>query len=221
VNKRIIFKKMKKLYFLIAFIFSKAVLAVDINTASVEELASALSNVGPVKAQRIVEYREKMGGFVSPEELMEVKGIGPKTLERNLDKIEISPNLHKPQPNTTSDKLIMDASLDLSPKVAKTPKIVHNRFGDALIIIPMLIACLFIFAIAWYKGTKKDKPMLRKHLVSTTFTCCRCEKISHFQNIRYEGHFNTQYVDGDLPPGWSCIPNWQGKPCDYCFDCSR
>jgi len=209
---------MKKLYFLIGLIFSKAVLAVDINTASVEELASELSNVGPVKAKRIVEYREKIGGFVSPEELMEVKGIGPKTLERNRDKIEISP--HKPQPNMTADKSITDASLDLSPKVAKTPQIVHNLFWDALIIIPMLIACLFIFAIAWYKGTKKDKQMLRKHLVSTTFTCSRCGKISHFQNIRYEDHFSIQYIDGDLPPGWSCIPNWQGKPCDYCFDCS-
>jgi len=149
---------MKKLYFLIGLIFSKVILAVDINTASVEELASELSNVGPIKAQRIVEYREKTGGFVSPEELMEIWGIGPKTLERNWDKIEISPFPHKPLSNNmTTDKSITDVSLDLSPKVAKTPRIAHNRFWDALIIIPILIACLFIFVIVWYKGAKKNK----------------------------------------------------------------
>ncbi|MBF2753668.1 MAG: helix-hairpin-helix domain-containing protein [Gammaproteobacteria bacterium AqS3] len=69
-----------------AFVLSAAlgIAQVDINSASAEELAEALKGVGLKRAERIVEYREKHGGFVSVEELTEVKGIGPATLKRNL-----------------------------------------------------------------------------------------------------------------------------------------
>lgn len=40
----------------------------------------ALPGVGPVLAQRIIENREADGPFVFPEDAMEVKGIGEKTL---------------------------------------------------------------------------------------------------------------------------------------------
>ncbi|MDX1500974.1 MAG: helix-hairpin-helix domain-containing protein [Thermoanaerobaculia bacterium] len=53
---------------------------VNLNTATAEQLAY-LPRVGPVVAQRIVEYREENGGFDSPEELMLVRGIGEKTFE--------------------------------------------------------------------------------------------------------------------------------------------
>jgi competence protein ComEA len=56
---------------------------VDINTASVEQLTS-LPGVGEKLAARIVEYREKSGGFKSPQELMNVRGVG----EKNFQKIE-------------------------------------------------------------------------------------------------------------------------------------
>ena len=54
---------------------------VDINTASVSEL-TALNGIGNVKAQAIVEYREKNGGFKTVDELKAVRGIGDKTLEQ-------------------------------------------------------------------------------------------------------------------------------------------
>jgi competence protein ComEA len=51
---------------------------VNLNTASVSEIAT-LPGVGPKAAQRIVEYRQKNGGFKKIEELMNVKGIGEKS----------------------------------------------------------------------------------------------------------------------------------------------
>ena len=54
---------------------------VNINTASVEQIA-ALPGVGGKMAARIVEYRQKAGGLKSVQELMNVKGIGEKNLQR-------------------------------------------------------------------------------------------------------------------------------------------
>ena len=55
--------------------------AVNVNRAGVSELVS-LPGVGPVLARRIVEYRGKYGPFKRPEDLLEVKGIGPKKLKK-------------------------------------------------------------------------------------------------------------------------------------------
>ncbi len=61
---------------------------ININTASVEELTQ-LKAVGSSYAERIVEYRETHGGFKSVEEITNVKGIGPKTLADNIDRITV------------------------------------------------------------------------------------------------------------------------------------
>lgn len=57
--------------------------AININTASVEELSSKLKGIGKAKAAAIVEWRETNGKFQSLEDVDEVKGIGSATLEKN------------------------------------------------------------------------------------------------------------------------------------------
>ena len=52
---------------------------VNINTAAVTELTQ-LDGIGESKAAAIVEYREKHGGFATVDELLNVPGIGEKTL---------------------------------------------------------------------------------------------------------------------------------------------
>lgn len=61
---------------------------ININEASVEVLTQ-LKGVGPVYAERIVQYRQENGPFEKPEDIMDVKGIGPKTFEDNQDLITV------------------------------------------------------------------------------------------------------------------------------------
>ena len=58
----------------------------DLNAATAHELET-LPGIGGVKAEAIVEYREGMGGFSSVEELLQVPGIGPATLDGIRDRV--------------------------------------------------------------------------------------------------------------------------------------
>ncbi|TCZ88597.1 ComEA family DNA-binding protein [Lysobacter sp. N42] len=60
---------------------------VDINTADTATLDRVLLNIGPSKAQAIVDYRKAHGPFRSIDQLALVKGIGLKTIEKNRDRI--------------------------------------------------------------------------------------------------------------------------------------
>lgn len=61
---------------------------VDINLASAVEL-EVLPAIGPVTAQKIIDYRNTRGVFKTKEEIKEVSGIGTKTYEKIKDKIKI------------------------------------------------------------------------------------------------------------------------------------
>jgi competence protein ComEA len=61
---------------------------VSLNSASKAELDS-LPGIGPATAAKIIQYREEHGGFSSIEELLDVKGIGPKKLAAMRDRLKL------------------------------------------------------------------------------------------------------------------------------------
>ena len=48
-----------------------------------------LKGVGPKKAAKIIKFRETNGPFRIPEDLLKVPGIGPKTFEANKERIVV------------------------------------------------------------------------------------------------------------------------------------
>jgi competence protein ComEA len=61
---------------------------INVNTASATELET-LSGIGEVLAATIVEYRTQNGPFASVDDLLDVSGIGPATLEEIRDQVTV------------------------------------------------------------------------------------------------------------------------------------
>ena len=61
---------------------------VDLNRATVDQL-DTLPGVGPVTAQKILDWREQRGRFTRVDELQEVDGIGPKTYARLAPQVRV------------------------------------------------------------------------------------------------------------------------------------
>jgi len=62
---------------------------VNANTAKADSLADNIKGVGAKIAAKIISYREDNGPFATVDELQQVKGIGPKTIEKNRDVLNV------------------------------------------------------------------------------------------------------------------------------------
>jgi len=63
--------------------------AVNVNTADAQSIADGLNGVGIKKAEAIVAWRDMNGQFKAQDELINVKGIGQKTVEKNSTEIQL------------------------------------------------------------------------------------------------------------------------------------
>jgi len=84
-------KLLHTLFLTTILLFSSAAFAgkININNASAEQIASAMTGIGDNKAKAIVDYRSSHGKFKSVQDLENVDGIGSKTVEKNKDKISL------------------------------------------------------------------------------------------------------------------------------------
>ena len=102
---------LKKLFLavLASLSFSFALAAVDLNTATVEQL-STLKGIKAKKATAIVEYRQKNGAFKSVDDLKNVPGIGQKTVDKLRSELTVGglclPLNPKRRPNLLRLRLI-------------------------------------------------------------------------------------------------------------------
>lgn len=62
---------------------------VNINTADAATIAKELKGTGKRRAEAIVEYREKNGQFKAVDDLINVKGVTKRWLEKHRDKITV------------------------------------------------------------------------------------------------------------------------------------
>ena len=68
-------------------IWAWAMQPVNVNTANAEEISEALKGIGISKAEAIVTYRNEHGEFKHIDELVNVKGIGVRTVDINREYI--------------------------------------------------------------------------------------------------------------------------------------
>lgn len=87
-------KKLTNLLIILGIVFGSSTLLaapVDINTADATTLAANINGVGQKKAEAIVQYRKTHGSFKRIDDLVKVRGIGAKLLEKNRADLMISP----------------------------------------------------------------------------------------------------------------------------------
>jgi competence protein ComEA len=79
---------MIKIFVLLMLLASLVFGVVNVNSANSAQLQT-LNGIGPSKAQEILKYRKAHGAFKTVDELVNVKGIGPKTLQNMKTQISL------------------------------------------------------------------------------------------------------------------------------------
>ncbi|MDD5387433.1 MAG: helix-hairpin-helix domain-containing protein [Sulfuricurvum sp.] len=79
---------MVKIFTFLMLYVSLVFAVVNVNKANSAQLET-LNGIGPSKAQEILKYRKAHGGFKTVDELVNVKGIGPKTLQNMKTQVSI------------------------------------------------------------------------------------------------------------------------------------
>jgi competence protein ComEA len=121
---------MKKLLLVLAIwfaIYGVAIAAVNINTATKEELTS-LKGIGEKRAQDIIDYRTKNGPFKSVDDLEKVPGIGPGTMKQIRSELTTTGKTVIDKPAATGTK---SKAEDTKAAKSETKKAESTK-GDAM-----------------------------------------------------------------------------------------
>ncbi|CAA6817032.1 MAG: Unknown protein [uncultured Thiotrichaceae bacterium] len=92
---------------------------VNINKADALTMQKNLKGVGKVKAESIVKYRKQHGAFKKIEDIVNVKGIGPKILKKNLKDLSLKQGAVK---TIISNKQPTNAKVEKAPEAAPALK---------------------------------------------------------------------------------------------------
>ena len=76
----------------------------DVNKATAKRLQT-IAGIGPVLSTRIVKYRDKLGGFVSPDQYAEVYGLSESVLKKLKDQGYIHNTFRPTQIHLNSDSI--------------------------------------------------------------------------------------------------------------------
>lgn len=82
-----------------------AIVPRDLNSATVEELRT-VRGIGETLSNRIIKFRDRLGGFLVNEQLYDVYGLEPEVVKRALEKFQVidAPKIEKTNINTASEE---------------------------------------------------------------------------------------------------------------------
>jgi len=90
---------------------------VDLNRATAEELES-ISGIGPALAQRILDYRQAKGAFLSTDEILAIPGIGPVLYDRISERLIVTP----PEGEIEEEAVLIPEEMEVEEEAALTPE---------------------------------------------------------------------------------------------------